>query len=114
MIEYDGYLDRSRLSPQLFSEGSLYSKRFFSDFERIILKNTKENTNTLAVNYQFTHEYKKVEFIDEMNNSTFGDVLEFINEEQTVSDLNRFIEQENTLIFHQTQKNWKAQSYHIL
>ena len=98
MIEYDGYLDRSRLGPQLFSEGSLYSKRFFSDFERIILKNTKENTNTLAVNYQFTHEYKKVEFIDEMNNSTFGDVLEFINDEQTVSDLNRFIEQENTLI----------------
>ena len=38
MIEYDGYLDRSRLGPQLFSKGSLYSKRFFSDFERIILK----------------------------------------------------------------------------
>ena len=33
-----------------------------------------------------------------MNNELFGDVFEFINEEQTVSDLNRFIEQENTLI----------------
>ena len=33
-----------------------------------------------------------------MNNSTFGDVLELINNEQTVSDLNRFIQQENTLI----------------
>ena len=29
MIEYDGYLDRSRLGPQIFAEGSLYSKRFF-------------------------------------------------------------------------------------
>ena len=36
MIEYDGYLDRSRLGNMLFGEGSLYSKRFFSDFERII------------------------------------------------------------------------------
>ena len=104
MIEYDGYLDRSRLGPQLFSRGSLYSKRFFSDFERIILKNKKEKTNTLAINYQFTHEYKKVEFIDEMNNNTFGDVLDFINDDQTVSDLNRFIEQENRLILSSESK----------
>ena len=62
MIEYDGYLDRSRLSPMLFAEGSLYSKRFFSDFKRVILKGKKDTFNTLALNYQFTHEYKKIQF----------------------------------------------------
>ena len=67
MIEYDGYLDRSRLGPGLFAEGSLYSKRFFSDFQRVLLKNKKEGSNSLAINYQFTHEYKKMEFNDEMN-----------------------------------------------
>ena len=114
MIEYDGYLDRSRLGPMIFSKGSLYSKRFFSDFERIILKNRKENINTLAVNYQFTHEYKKVGFIDEMNVNTFGDVLEFINNDQYVSDLNRFIEQENKIILTSDSKIGKVKlSYSI-
>ena len=69
MIEYDGYLDRSRLGPVLFAEGSLYSKRFFSDFQRVLLKNKKEGLNSLALNYQFTHEYKKIEFNDEYNNT---------------------------------------------
>ena len=95
MIEYDGYLDRSRLGPAVFSRGSLYSKRFFSDFQRVLLKNKKENLNTLAVNYQFTHEYKKIEYNDEMNNKIFGEVYD---EEQTVSDQSRFIEQENKII----------------
>ena len=95
MIEYDGYLDRSRLGPMLFSKSSLYSKRFFSDFQKVLIKNKKENLNTLAVNYQFTHEYKKIEFNDEMNNKIFGEVYD---EEQTVSDQSRFIEQENKII----------------
>jgi hypothetical protein len=95
MIEYDGYLDRSRLGPGVFARGSLYSKRFFSDFQRVLLKNKKENLNTLTVNYQFTHEYKKIEYNDEMNNKLFGEVYD---EEQTVSDQSRFIEQENKII----------------
>ena len=98
MIEYDGYLDRSRLSPMLFGEGFLYSKRFFSDFERVILNGKKEGSNNLTLNYQFTHEYKKIQFSDPMNNKMFGEVLDFINDDQTVSDKNRFIEQENRLI----------------
>ena len=98
MIEYDGYLDRSRLSPMLFGEGSLYSKRFFSDFERVILSGKKEGLNNITLNYQFTHEYKKVQFSDPMNNKMFGEVLGFIGDGQTVSDQNRFIEQENRLI----------------
>ena len=85
MIEYDGYLDRSRLSPMLFAEGSLYSKRFFSDFKRVILKGKKDTFSTLALNYQFTHEYKKIQFNDPMNNKMFGEVLDFINEDQNVS-----------------------------
>ncbi len=98
MIEYDGYLDRSRLSPMLIAEGSLYSKRFFSDFKRVILKGKKDTFNTLALNYQFTHEYKKIQFNDPMNSQMFGEVLDFINDDQNVSDQNRFIEQENRLI----------------
>ena len=98
MIEYDGYLDRSRLSPMLFGEGSLYSKRFFSDFERVILSGKKDSSNNITLNYQFTHEYKKVQFSDPMNNKMFGEVIDFIDDDQTVSDQNRFIEQENRLI----------------
>ena len=66
-----------------------------SDFQRVLLKNKKENLNTLAVNYQFTHEYKKIEFNDEMNSTLFGEVYD---EDQTVSDKSRFIEQENKII----------------
>ncbi len=98
MIEYDGYLDRSRLSPMLFGEGFLYSKRFFSDFERVLLTGKKESLNTLTLNYQFTHEYKKIQFNDPMNNRMFGEVSDFINDDQKVSDQNRFIEQENRLV----------------
>ena len=94
MIEYDGYLDRSRLGPGVFSRGSLYSKRFFSDFQKVLVKNAKNNLNTLAVNYQFTHEYKKIEYNDEMNNKIFGEVYEI----DVVSDQSRFIEQENKII----------------
>ena len=39
MIEYDGYLDRSRLGALDFSRRILlYSKRFFSDFQKILIK----------------------------------------------------------------------------
>ena len=98
MIEYDGYLDRSRLGPSLFGEGSLYSKRFFSDFERVLLNSEKQNSNKIKLNYQFTHEYKKVQFSDPMNNQIFGEVFDFVSDDEGVSDQNRFIEQENKLI----------------
>ena len=105
MIEYDGYLDRSRLGPMLYGEGFLYSKRFFSDFERVLLRGKKEDSNTLAINYQFTHEYKKIQFSDPMNNKMFGEVFDFINDDQTVSDQNRFIEQENRLVLSSNLNN---------
>jgi len=96
MIEYDGYLDRSRLGSVLAAEGSLYSKRFFSDFQRVLLKNKKEGLNALALNYQFTHEYKKNEFIGNTTTSLiFGEIYDGI---QRVSDQSRFIEQENKII----------------
>ena len=99
MIEYDGYLDRSRLGPMLFSEGSLYSKRFFSDFMTVIINDKKNNQSLLSVNYQFTHEYKKLNYNDPQNNNVFGDILEEINDGQTISDQSRFIEQENKIKF---------------
>ncbi|MBT4221814.1 MAG: hypothetical protein HOE27_01430 [Cryomorphaceae bacterium] len=92
MIEYDGYLDRSRLGTLILAEGSLYSKRFFSDFQKILIKN--KNRNILKVNYQFTHEYKKIDFTDDYNSIIFGEIDEGI----TVSDQSRFIEQENKVI----------------
>ena len=94
MIEYDGYLDRSRLGPKIIAEGSLYSKRFFSDFHYALIKKKSQNLNTLALNYQFTHEYKKIQFKDQSKNLTFGD----LDEIEEVNDLSRFIEQENKLI----------------
>ena len=58
MIEYDGYLDRSRLGLRLFAEGSLYSKRFFSIFKELLIVIKKKYS--FIINYQFTHEYKKL------------------------------------------------------
>ncbi len=94
MIEYDGYLDRSRLGPQIFAEGTLYSKRFFSDFQYTLIKDKVKGTNTLALNYQFTHEYKKNQYNDDFKSLTFGELIEI----EEVSDQSRFIEQENKLI----------------
>ena len=38
MIEYDGYLDRSRLGPWLFAEGSLiFKKIFFRIFKELLI-----------------------------------------------------------------------------
>ena len=64
MIYYDGFLDRSRLDAKIFSESSLYSKRFFSDFRRSIIYNKDRETSLLSIGYEFTHEYKKLEYID--------------------------------------------------
>ena len=75
MIYYDGYLDRSRLGPMNFSENSLYSKRFFSDFRKTIISGKEKKL--LEIGYQFTHEYKKIEYIEEFENSRFfGDKLD--------------------------------------
>ena len=37
-IEYDGYLDRSRLGPWLFAEGSLIFKKIFFRFSKSFVK----------------------------------------------------------------------------
>ena len=93
MIEYDGYLDRSRLGTLTFAEGSLYSKRFFSNFQKILVKNKKKNSNTLSLNYQFTHEYKKLQYKDEYKSLIYGEIFN----EENINDESRFIEQENTI-----------------
>ena len=93
MIEYDGYLDRSRLGPLVFSEGSLYSKRFFSDFKKVILKGKKEDSEILSLNYQFTHEYKKFEYQDPQGSSVFGD---FVGE-KLILDRQRFLKKEHEI-----------------
>ena len=75
MIYYDGYLDRSRLGPMTFSESSLYSKRFFSDFRKTIISGKEKKL--LEIGYQFTHEYKKIEYVESFENSRFfGDKLD--------------------------------------
>jgi len=75
MIYYDGYLDRSRLGPMTFAENSLYSKRFFSDIRKTIIGGKEKKL--LEIGYQFTHEYKKIEYVESLENSNFfGDKLD--------------------------------------
>ena len=93
MINYDGYLDRSRLSGFLLSESSMYSKRFFSDLRHKIIYNKDEDIDLLTIAYQFTHEYKKLEYNDNYSSPLFG---EFIGED--IKDQSRFIKQENKLL----------------
>ena len=93
MINYDGYLDRSRLGGSIFSESSLYSKRFFSDLRHKIIYNKDEDIDILTIAYQFTHEYKKLEYNDNYSSPLFG---EFIGE--AIKDQSRFIKQENKLL----------------
>ena len=85
-IEYDGYLDRSRLPSILFSESSFYSKRVFLDFNRSLIYNNEKDISTLSVGAQFKHEYKKIEYNDPRSNGMFGEVYEGIN----VSDKYRY------------------------
>jgi hypothetical protein len=95
MVYYDGYLDRSRLGTSLFSEGSLYSKRFYSEAEKVLIRDNKKKLNTLSINYQFTHEYKKLEYDDIYKSNMFGEKIG----DQEISEQSRFIEQENKIIF---------------
>ncbi len=92
MIYYDGYLDRSRLDSKIFSESSLYSKRVFSDFKRSIIYNKNRETSLLSVGYEFTHEYKKLEYIDDRKWPMFGET-----NENVIRDKSRMFFQENKL-----------------
>ena len=91
MIYYDGYLDRSRLGAWTFAESNLYSKRFFSDFKKTIINS--KNEPLLAIGYQFTHEYKKIEYIDQSTTSfLYGD-----KNDGAVLDRSRLYFQENKI-----------------
>jgi len=91
MIEYDGYLDRSRLGAWIFAESSLYSKRFYSNFKRKLIGDKEKSL--LSIGYQFTHEYKKIEYIDQSTTSfIFGDKLDGV-----VMDRSRLYFQENKI-----------------
>ena len=95
MVEYDGYLDRSRLPTFLSSESSLYSKRVFADFNRSLIFNKEKDVSSLSLGFQFIHEYKKLEYNDPYTNGLFGEVAEGI----LVSDQSRYILQKNIFYF---------------
>ena len=91
MIYYDGYLDRSRLGVGNFAESSLYSKRFFSDLRKTIFSGKEKKI--LEIGYQFTHEYKKIEYVDAFEFANlFGDKLN-----GTTLDRSRLYFQENKI-----------------
>ena len=92
-IEYDGYLDRSRLGSQIRAEGSLYSKRFFIDFEKSLIYNDEKEISNLSVGYQFTHEYKKIEYNDPLRAPLFGSTFDGT----AVSDQSRYIRNDNSI-----------------
>lgn len=93
MIYYDGFLDRSRLGTKIGAENSLYSKRFYSDFRKnIFLNNNKESL--LAIGYEFTHEYKKLEYIDPRTGALFG-----VTNQTQIKDKSRMYFQENKVYF---------------
>ena len=94
MIYYDGYLDRSRLGPNLFASGSLYSKRFFTDISRVILNKVEKNTS-LIFGYQYTHEYKKLNYQESRGGRFFGEFFSPNLEDKSINDLSRFIFDEN-------------------
>ena len=93
MVYYDGYLDRSRLGSIIFSESSLYSKRFFSNLKRSLLQNKEKDIDIISVGYKFTHEYKKFQYSDTFGAKAFGE----FNEDQQVLDKQRFTKQENEI-----------------
>ena len=93
MIEYDGYLDRSRLPNFLLSESSLYSKRVFADFNRSLIYDKEKENSILSIGLQLKHEYKKLEYNDDYTSSLFGQVEEGI----LVSDQSRYILQKSLL-----------------
>ena len=93
MINYDGYLDRSRLGSNITASGSLYSKRFFTDISRILINKNEKNIS-LSLGYQYTHEYKKLNFKQGVGVSFFGDFFS-VEGNKSIDDLSRFILNEN-------------------
>ena len=92
MVEYDGYIDRSRLPTIISAESSLYSKRFFFDFARSVIYNEEKDKSKLSIGIQFTHEYKKLEYQDLFNGNLFGNIFDEIN----VSDKSRYVAQKTS------------------
>ena len=93
MIEYDGYIDRSRLPSHLLAESSLYSKRAFMDFNRSIIYDQEKDISALSIGVKFKHEYKKLEYQDPFSSGLFGEIYDEIN----VSDKSRYVIQESSL-----------------
>ena len=93
MIEYDGYLDRSRLPSRLLADSSLYSKRVFANFDRSLIYNNEKDTSILSLGLQFKHEYKKLEYNDPYTSALFGEVYEGI----LVSDQSKYILQKSVI-----------------
>jgi len=93
MIEYDGYIDRSRIPTWLISESSLYSKRAFLNLSRSLIYNKDRDTSTLLAGFEFKHEYKKLEYFDSYNSALYGEV----EEGATVSDQSKYILQKSSI-----------------
>ena len=93
MIEYDGYIDRSRIPTWLTSESSLYSKRAFLNLSRSLIYNKNRDTSTLLAGFEFKHEYKKLEYFDSYNSPLYGEV----EEGATVSDQSKYILQKSSI-----------------
>ena len=82
------------LDQTFFASGSLYSKRFFTDISRVILNKVEKNTS-LIFGYQFTHEYKKLNFQEPRGGRFFGEFFSANLEDKSINDLSRFIFDEN-------------------
>ena len=82
-----------RLGSQIRAEGSLYSKRFFIDFEKSLIYNAEKEISNLSVGYQFTHEYKKIEYNDGLRAPLFGSTFDGT----AVSDQSRYIRNDNSI-----------------
>ena len=87
MIEYDGYLDRSRLPSWLLSESSLYSKRVFFDFNRSLFFENDKEKSKLSLGFNFKHEYKKLEYSDQRAKTLFGEIEDDL---ESVSDQSKY------------------------
>ena len=69
-----------------------YIQKDFFQFSKSLLKNKKE-VKLIILNYQFTHEYKKLQYKDDYKSLFWRS----FDNDQNINDESRFIEQENTI-----------------
>ena len=81
---------------QIYLHLEVYTQKdFLQTSQGLIILNKDEKNTSLIFGYQFTHEYKKLNFKENRGGRFFGEFFSVDPEDKSINDLSRFIFDEN-------------------